>query len=164
MGNGSKNTQCSVMGFQLCTMSLCKKSKVALSNKCIKNQSKGKTLKEWQEMLYKIKYRWIMWKLNKVELWYTALRVIARNMHNKFGVMITKLCSGLEMLYKINQRGIILKRNKVDYGSCAMHFRIIARSMHTMFGVIWTYDDKVTLRTKKTRRRRRRRGRRRRPK
>jgi len=120
-------------------------------------------------MLYKIKYRWIMWKMNKVELWflYTALRVIARNMHNKFGVIRTydnKVCSGLEMLYKINQRGIILKRNKVDYGSCAMHFRIIARSMHTMFGVIWTYDDKVTLRTKKTRRRRRRRGRRRRPK
>ena len=47
----------------------------------------------------KINQREIIQKRNKVELWFlcTALRVIARNMHNKFGMIWTysdKLCSG----------------------------------------------------------------------
>jgi len=63
--------------------------------------------------------------------------------------MVRKLCSGQEMLYKINQRGIIQERNKVKLRFLCTAFRVIARSMHTKFGVIWIYDDKVTLRTRK---------------
>ena len=40
-------------------------------------------------------------------------------------------------------------------------FRVIVINMHTKFEVIWTYDDKVMLRTRKSGRRRRRRHRRR---
>jgi len=42
-------------------------------------------------MLYKINQRGIIWKINNVELrfLYTALRVIARNMHTKYGVIQT---------------------------------------------------------------------------
>jgi len=81
--------------------------------------------------------------------------------------MVTKLCSGQKMLYKINQRGFIHKRNKVELRFLSTALRVIARSMHTKLGVIWTYDDKVTLRTRKAGRRGRRHGRgrgRRRPK
>jgi len=67
--------------------------------------------------------------------------------------MMTKLLSGQEMLYKINQRGIIQIRNKVELRFLCTVLRVIARSMHTKFGVIWTYDDKVTLRTRKAGRR-----------
>jgi len=45
-----------------------------------------------QEMLYKINQRGIIQKRNKVELrrfLCTALRVIARNMHTKYGVIRT---------------------------------------------------------------------------
>ena len=44
-----------------------------------------------QEMLYKINQRGIIQKRNKVELWFlcTALRVVARNMHTKYGVIQT---------------------------------------------------------------------------
>jgi len=44
-----------------------------------------------QEMLYKINQRGIIKKRNKVELWFlcTALRVVARNMHTKYGVIQT---------------------------------------------------------------------------
>jgi len=44
-----------------------------------------------QEMLYKINQRGIIKKLNKVELRFlcTALGVIARSMHTKFGVIWT---------------------------------------------------------------------------
>ena len=44
-----------------------------------------------QEMLYKINQRGIIQKRNKVELWFlcTALRVIARNMHTKYGAIQT---------------------------------------------------------------------------
>jgi len=40
-------------------------------------------------MLYKINQKGIIQKRNKVELWFlcTALRVIARSMHTKFGVI-----------------------------------------------------------------------------
>ena len=60
------------------------------------------------------------------------------------------------MLYKINQREIIQKRNKVELWFLCTALRVIARNMHTNFGFIWTYDDKVTLRTRKARRRRQR--------
>jgi len=63
--------------------------------------------------------------------------------------MMTKLRSGQKMLYKINQRGIIKNRNKVELRFLCTALRVIARNMHTQFGVIWTYDDKVTLRTRK---------------
>jgi len=76
--------------------------------------------------------------------------------------MMTKLRSRQEMLYKINQRGIIQKQNKVELRFLCNALQVIARSMHTTFGVIWTYDDKVTLRTRKARRRGRGHGRRRR--
>jgi len=66
--------------------------------------------------------------------------------------MVTKLCFGQEMLYKINQRGIIEKRNQVELRFLCTALRVIARSMHTKFGVIWTYDDKVTLRARKAER------------
>ena len=44
-----------------------------------------------QEMLFKINQRGIIQKWNKVELQFlcTALRVIARNMHTKYGVIRT---------------------------------------------------------------------------
>jgi len=44
-----------------------------------------------QKMLYKINQRGIIQKRNKVELQFlcTALRVIARNMHTKYGVIRT---------------------------------------------------------------------------
>ena len=71
--------------------------------------------------------------------------------------MMTKLRSGQKMLYKINQRGIIKNRNKVELRFLCTALRVIARNMHTKFGVIWTYDDKVTLRKKKAGRRGRRR-------
>jgi len=72
--------------------------------------------------------------------------------------MVTKLCTDQEMLYKINQ-----KLKKVELRFLCTALRVIARSMHTKFGVIWTYDDKVMLRTRKAGRRGqgRRRGRRR---
>jgi len=41
------------------------------------------------------------------------------------------------------------KRNKVELRFLCSALRVIARNMHTMFGVIWTYNDKVTLRTRK---------------
>jgi len=68
--------------------------------------------------------------------------------------MVRKLCSGQEMLYKINQRGIIQKRNKVELRFLCIARLVIARSMQTKsFGVIWTYDDKVLLWTRKAGRR-----------
>jgi len=69
---------------------------------------------------------------------------------------------GQEMLYKINQSGIIKKQNKVELRFVCTALRVIARSMHTKFGVIWTYDDKVTVRTRNAGRRGRGHGRRRR--
>jgi len=52
-----------------------------------------KVTKVWsgQEMLYKINPRGILKKRNKVELRFlcTALQVIARNMHTKYGVIRT---------------------------------------------------------------------------
>ena len=63
--------------------------------------------------------------------------------------MVTKLCSGQKMFYKINQREIIQNRNKIELRFFSIALRFIARSMHTKFGVIWTYDDKVMLRTRK---------------
>jgi len=62
--------------------------------------------------------------------------------------MVTQLCSGQEMLYKINQKAIINKRNKVELRFLCPALWDIARNMHTKFGVIWTYNDKVTLRTR----------------
>jgi len=57
-----------------------------------------------KEMLYK-NQRGIIQKRNKIALRFlcTALQVIARNMHTKYGPfepIVTKLCSGQEMLYK----------------------------------------------------------------
>jgi len=75
-----------------------------------------------------------------------------------FEPMVTKLCSGQEMLYKINQRGIIQKQNKVELRFLCTALHVIARNMHAKYGVIWTYDDKVTLRTRKAGRRGHRRG------
>jgi len=100
-------------------------------------------------MLYLIIQRGIIWKLNKVELWYTALRVIARNMHKKFGVnwtMMTKLCHGQDILYKNQSKGNNEKWSKVELWllCTALH----CQNMHTKNGVIWTYDDKVMLRTR----------------
>jgi len=74
-----------------------------------------------------------------------------------FELMVTKLCSEQEMLYKINPVGKIKKRNKVELRFLCTALQVIARSIHTKFGVIWTYDEKVTLRTRKARRQRRRR-------
>ena len=53
------------------------------------------------------------------------------------------------MLHKISQRGIIQKRNKVELRFLCIALWVIAKSMQTKFGVIWTYADKVTLRTRK---------------
>jgi len=53
------------------------------------------------------------------------------------------------MFYKINQRELIKKRNYVELEFLCTALRVISRSMHTKFGVIWTYDDIVTLRTRK---------------
>jgi len=88
----------------------------------------------------------------KVELWFlcTALRVIARNMHIKFGDIWThgdNVTLRTKMLFK-NQRGLIKKWNKAVLWFLCTALRVIARNMHTKFGVIWTYDDKVTLRTR----------------
>ena len=60
---------------------------------------------------------------------------------------------------KISQRGIIQKRNKVELRFLRTALRVIARNMHTKFGLIWTYSDKVMLRTRKSGRRSRHRRR-----
>jgi len=41
MGNSSKNIQCSVMGFQLCTMSYCKKQVMPLAINALKFNQMG---------------------------------------------------------------------------------------------------------------------------
>jgi len=60
--------------------------------------------------------------------------------------MVTMLRPGQEMLYK-NQRGLIQKRIKMKLPFLSTALKVIARNMHTKFGAIWTYGDKVTLRT-----------------
>ena len=62
--------------------------------------------------------------------------------------MMTKLCSGQEMIYKINQRGIIQKQNKVELRFLCTALLVTARNMHTKYRVIYTYGDKVMLRTR----------------
>jgi hypothetical protein len=81
-----------------------------------------------------------------------------------FESMVTKLRSGQDMLYKNQSKGIIKKRNKVELRFLCTALWVIARNMHTKFGVIWTYVDKVRLRTRKSGRRRQRRRHRRRKK
>jgi len=66
-----------------------------------------------------------------------------------FEPMMTKR-SGQEMLHKINQKEIIEKRKKVELRILCTALQVIARNVHTKFGVIRTYDDKVTLRTRKS--------------
>ena len=102
----------------------------------------------------KINQREIIQKRNKLELWFlcTALRVIAIKMHTKFEVIWT---NGKKNMFrtrnaplKINQRAIIQKRNKVELWFLSTALRVIAINMHTKFEVIWTYGDKVMLRTR----------------
>jgi len=71
-------------------------------------------------------------------------------MYTKYGVIWTygEKVMRQEMLYKINQRVIIQKRNKVELRFLCTAIRIIARNMHTKYGVIWTYGEKVMLRTR----------------
>ena len=112
-----------------------------------------------QDMLYKINQTEIIKKPNKVELRFCALHLsllpeTCLPKMESFEPMVTKLCSGQDLLYKINQRGIIKKRNRVGLWFLRTAIRVIAISMHTKFGVIWTHNDKVTLRTRKARRRR----------
>ena len=61
---------------------------------------------------------------------------------------MVKWRSGQKMLYK-NQRGIIKKQYKAELLFLCTALPVIARNMHTKFWVIWTYGDKVTLRTRK---------------
>ena len=93
----------------------------------------------------KMNQRGIIKKLNEIEL----LPVIARSMHTKFGVIWTygeKVTHRTRESIK-HQRVIIQKRNKVELRFLCTTLPVIARSMHTKFGVIWTFGDKVTLRT-----------------
>jgi len=57
---------------------------------------------------------------------------------------------------KINQRGIIQEWNKKELWFLCTALQVFARNMHTKFGVIWTFDDKVMLWTRKFGRWRRR--------
>jgi len=52
------------------------------------------------------------------------------------------------MLYKINTRGIIQNLNKVELKFLCTALLVIVRNMHNKFRVIWTYGDKVMLRTR----------------
>jgi len=165
MGNNSRDTQCSVMGFQLCNMSHCKKHAhlvMTLARNALQINQRETLLKNDKSVVYQKREK-IKNKRNKVELRFlcTTLQAIARNIHTWFGVepIVTKFRSGQEMRYK-NQRGIIKKRNKLELRFLCTALNVFARNMHTKFGVIWTYDDKVTLWTRKSGRRRRRRPRR----
>jgi len=65
-----------------------------------------------------------------------------------FEPMVTKLSSGQELLNKTNERGILQKQNNVELRFLCIVLSVIAGNMHDKFGVIWTYGDKVTLRTR----------------
>jgi len=111
MGNNSRDTQCSVMGFQLCNMYHCKKHAhqvMTLARNALQINQRETLLKNDKSVVYQKRGK----KRNKVKLRFlcTALQAIARNIHTWFGVepIVTKFRSGQEMLYK-NQRGIIKK-------------------------------------------------------
>jgi len=70
--------------------------------------------------------------------------------------MVTKLRSGQEMLHKTQSKRNNSKQNNVELKFLCTALYVFARNMHIKFGVIWTYDDKVMLRTRKAGRRRRR--------
>ena len=102
----------------------------------------------------KINQRGIMQIRNKIELRFlcTALRVIARNMHTKFGVMYTysdkvRLWTK-NAIYHSNKEEYLKERNNVELKLLCTALQVIAGNKHTTFRVICTYSNKVTLRTR----------------
>jgi len=91
MGNSSKNPmQC--YGFSTLHCVLLQKNQVKpLAINALKSIKWGIIWKNDKKCSIKSIKGGIIWNLNNVELWfvYTALRVIARNMHTKFGVIWT---------------------------------------------------------------------------
>ena len=71
---------------------------------------------------------------------------------------------------KYSSKTVLLKNIEIKHFVTHVHFKyeryirflctalqVIARNMHTKFGMIWTYSDKIMLRTRKSRRRHHRR-------